>query len=146
MPLSCLTNREIGRIIGTSEEVMKIQLRGAFDKLGVWSRLELAMYLASNGGKSWKAKPGVPAIGFPSGGGGRAGGFSARRLFMAQTLETKPMSQKNPVRVGLTRISFSPCLYHSEAESRLFGNESAAARARLRANCCKRFHERLDAG
>jgi DNA-binding CsgD family transcriptional regulator len=43
VPLSCLTDREIGRIIGTSEEVMKIQLRSAFDKLGVWSRLELAM-------------------------------------------------------------------------------------------------------
>jgi DNA-binding NarL/FixJ family response regulator len=46
-----LTNREIGRIVGTSEQVVKNHLRGAFDKLGVWSRLELAMYVASHGGK-----------------------------------------------------------------------------------------------
>ena len=48
-----LTNREIGRIIGTSEQVIKNHLRSTFDKLGVWSRLELAMYVASHGGKSW---------------------------------------------------------------------------------------------
>jgi DNA-binding NarL/FixJ family response regulator len=48
-----LTNREIGRIIGTSEQVIKNHLRSTFDKLGVWSRLELAMYVASHGGKNW---------------------------------------------------------------------------------------------
>lgn len=48
-----LTNREIGKIVGTSEQVIKNHLRSAFDKLGVWSRLELAMYVASHGGKSW---------------------------------------------------------------------------------------------
>ena len=48
-----MTNREIGRIVGTSEQVIKNHLRSAFDKLGVWSRLELAMYVASHGGKSW---------------------------------------------------------------------------------------------
>ena len=48
-----LTNREIGRIIGTSEQVIKNHLRSTFDKLGVWSRLELAMYVASHGGKVW---------------------------------------------------------------------------------------------
>lgn len=48
-----LTNREIGRIIGTSEQVVKNHLRSTFDKLGVWSRLELAMYIASHGGKAW---------------------------------------------------------------------------------------------
>ena len=46
-----LTNREIGKIVGTSEQVIKNHLRSAFDKLGVWSRLELAMYVASHGGK-----------------------------------------------------------------------------------------------
>src|SRR5271170_1806192 len=61
-----LTNREIGRIIGTSEQVIKNHLRSTFDKLGVWSRLELAMYVASHGGKSWNAKPGASPIGFPS--------------------------------------------------------------------------------
>lgn len=48
-----LTNREIGKIIGTSEQVIKNHLRSTFDKLGVWSRLELAMYVASHGGKNW---------------------------------------------------------------------------------------------
>jgi DNA-binding NarL/FixJ family response regulator len=46
-----LTNREIGKIVGTSEQVVKNHLRRAFDKLGVWTRLELAMYVASHGGK-----------------------------------------------------------------------------------------------
>lgn len=48
-----LTNREIGKIMGTSEQVIKNHLRSIFDKLGVWSRLELAMYVASHGGKNW---------------------------------------------------------------------------------------------
>lgn len=48
-----LTNREIGRLIGTTEQVVKNHLRTTFDKLGVWSRLELAMYIASHGGKNW---------------------------------------------------------------------------------------------
>jgi DNA-binding NarL/FixJ family response regulator len=48
-----LTNREMGKILGTTEQVIKNHLRGTFDKLGVWSRLELAMYVASHGGKSW---------------------------------------------------------------------------------------------
>jgi DNA-binding CsgD family transcriptional regulator len=30
-----LTNREIGRIVGTSEQVIKNHLRSTFDKLGV---------------------------------------------------------------------------------------------------------------
>jgi DNA-binding NarL/FixJ family response regulator len=47
-----LTNREIGNIIGTSEQVIKNHLRSTFDKLGVWSRLELAMYVAGHGGKN----------------------------------------------------------------------------------------------
>jgi DNA-binding NarL/FixJ family response regulator len=48
-----LTNREIARIVGTTEQVVKNHLRSTFDKLGVWSRLELAMYVASHGGKQW---------------------------------------------------------------------------------------------
>ena len=51
-----LTNREIGKIVGTSEQVIKNHLRSAFDKLSVWSRLELAMYVASHGGKNWRAE------------------------------------------------------------------------------------------
>ena len=54
-----LTNREIGQIVGTSEQVVKNHLRGAFDKLGVWTRLELAMYVASHGGKDRLTKAGA---------------------------------------------------------------------------------------
>lgn len=54
-----LTNREISRIGGTTEQVIKNHLRSIFDKLGVWSRLELAMYVASHGGKNWPERDGV---------------------------------------------------------------------------------------
>ena len=47
------TNPEIAVTLGTSEQVVKNQLRSVFDKLGVWSRLELALYIASNGGARW---------------------------------------------------------------------------------------------
>jgi DNA-binding NarL/FixJ family response regulator len=48
-----LTNREIARSIGTTEQVIKNYLRNTFDKLGVWSRLELALYVAGHGGENW---------------------------------------------------------------------------------------------
>ena len=48
-----LTNREIGKIVGIKEQVVKNHLRSAFDKLGVWTRLELAMYVADHRGKDW---------------------------------------------------------------------------------------------
>ena len=47
------TNPEIASVLGTSEQVVKNQLRSVFDKLGVWSRLELALYVASHGGARW---------------------------------------------------------------------------------------------
>jgi DNA-binding CsgD family transcriptional regulator len=47
------TNPEIATVLGCSEQVVKNQLRGVFDKLGVWSRLELALYIASHGGAGW---------------------------------------------------------------------------------------------
>ncbi|MBV8052729.1 MAG: response regulator transcription factor [Acidobacteriaceae bacterium] len=49
-----LTNREIATMVGTTEQVVKNYLRNTFDKLGVWSRLELALYVASHGGTEWK--------------------------------------------------------------------------------------------
>jgi DNA-binding NarL/FixJ family response regulator len=49
-----LTNREIAQLIGTTEQVVKNYLRTTFDKLGVWSRLELAMYIANHGGAGWR--------------------------------------------------------------------------------------------
>jgi DNA-binding NarL/FixJ family response regulator len=59
-----LTNSEIGKIVGTSEQVIKNHLRSVFDKLGVWSRLELAMYVANHGGKDSLPKPsaGIPWV------------------------------------------------------------------------------------
>ena len=57
-----LTNREIGRIVRTTEQVIKNHLRSIFDKLGVWSRLELAMYVASHGGKTWPAEDNAPHV------------------------------------------------------------------------------------
>jgi DNA-binding NarL/FixJ family response regulator len=48
-----LTNREIAKLIGTTEQVVKNYLRTTFDKLGVWSRLELALYVANHGGSNW---------------------------------------------------------------------------------------------
>jgi DNA-binding NarL/FixJ family response regulator len=44
------TNREIAKAIGTTEQVVKNYLRNTFDKLGVWSCLELALYVARHGG------------------------------------------------------------------------------------------------
>src|SRR5947208_15367978 len=48
-----LTNREIALAIGTTQQVVKNYLRNTFDKLGVWSRLKLALYVASHGGLKW---------------------------------------------------------------------------------------------
>jgi len=56
------TNPDIALALGTSEQVVKNHLRSVFDKLGVWSRLELALYVASHGGIRWaEGLPGVPA-------------------------------------------------------------------------------------
>jgi DNA-binding CsgD family transcriptional regulator len=48
------TNREIANVVGTTEQVIKNYLRNTFDKLGVWSRLELALYVAAHGGACWR--------------------------------------------------------------------------------------------
>ncbi len=48
-----LTNKDIARVLITSEQVVKNYLRTDFDKLGVWTRLELALYVASHGGANW---------------------------------------------------------------------------------------------
>lgn len=54
-----LTNRDIANRIHTTEQVVKNYLRNTFDKLGVWSRLELAMYVANHGGATWKDELGL---------------------------------------------------------------------------------------
>src|SRR6266576_1758949 len=54
-----LTNREIALAIGTTEQVVKNYLRNTFDKLGVWSRLELSLYVTSHGGLKWSEEFGL---------------------------------------------------------------------------------------
>jgi len=44
-----LRNREIGEVMGISEQDTKNRLRKIFDKLGVWSRLEVAMWVVDRG-------------------------------------------------------------------------------------------------
>ena len=56
-----LTNREIAKLVGTTEQVVKNYLRTTFDKLGVWSRLELALYIAGHGGAQWAQNMGLAA-------------------------------------------------------------------------------------
>jgi DNA-binding CsgD family transcriptional regulator len=48
-----LTNREIGKMIGTTGQVIKNHLRGTFDKRGVWNRLALAMVCRELRRKGW---------------------------------------------------------------------------------------------
>jgi DNA-binding CsgD family transcriptional regulator len=56
------TNREIANVIGTTEQVIKNYLRNTFDKLGVWSRLELALYVAAHGGAHWHDPASLPPV------------------------------------------------------------------------------------
>ena len=62
-----LTNKDIAGVLSTSEQVVKNYLRTAFDKLGVWTRLELALYVASHGGANWHAQLGPTALSPTSG-------------------------------------------------------------------------------
>jgi DNA-binding CsgD family transcriptional regulator len=39
-----LTNRDIAQALGTTEYVVKNHLRIIFDKLGLWNRVELALW------------------------------------------------------------------------------------------------------
>jgi DNA-binding CsgD family transcriptional regulator len=57
-----LTNKDIAAVLATSEQVVKNYLRTTFDKLGVWTRLELALYVASHGGANWQAQMASTAI------------------------------------------------------------------------------------
>jgi DNA-binding NarL/FixJ family response regulator len=57
-----MTNREIGATVGTTEQVIKNYLRVIFDKLGVWSRLELALYIANHGGDTWREAHSEPEV------------------------------------------------------------------------------------
>jgi DNA-binding NarL/FixJ family response regulator len=39
-----LKNAEIARAIGTTEPMVKNYIRGIYDKLGMWNRVELALW------------------------------------------------------------------------------------------------------
>ena len=39
-----LKNREVANAIGTTEHVVKNYLRAIYDKLGLWNRVELALW------------------------------------------------------------------------------------------------------
>ncbi|MGH9498754.1 MAG: response regulator transcription factor [Terriglobales bacterium] len=39
-----LTNREVAAAVGTTEYVVKNYLRAIYDKLGLWNRVELALW------------------------------------------------------------------------------------------------------
>lgn len=67
-----LTNKDIAGVLTTSEQVVKNYLRTAFDKLGVWTRLELALYVASHGGANWHVQLGNGLLS-PEAGWSRAG-------------------------------------------------------------------------
>jgi len=42
-----LKNKEVGEILGISEHVVKNYLRVIYDKLGLWNRVELALWYES---------------------------------------------------------------------------------------------------
>jgi len=46
-----LRNGDIAREIGTTEYVVKNYLRVIYDKLGIWNRLELALWHISRDGR-----------------------------------------------------------------------------------------------
>ena len=44
----CLRNRDIAEVMQISEQDVKNRLRVIFDKVGVWSRVELAMHVVEH--------------------------------------------------------------------------------------------------
>ncbi len=58
-----LSNKDIARLVGVSEQLVKNYLRTTFDKLGVWTRLELALYVAAHGGENWLGTLGISVTG-----------------------------------------------------------------------------------
>ena len=62
-----LTNREIAKIVGTTERVIKNYLRTAFDKLGVW---RAGARVGAVRGEPWRGRLGRSAHGGNRGGNG----------------------------------------------------------------------------
>jgi DNA-binding CsgD family transcriptional regulator len=81
-----LTNKDIAGVLLTSEQVVKNYLRTAFDKLGVWTRLELALYVAGHGGANWHVQRGNGLL--PSTPGWRTGAAEEPRRTGGQDSQT----------------------------------------------------------
>lgn len=54
-----LTNRDIAEAIGTTEYVIKNYLRVIYDKLGLWNRVELALWYEARQQERRKPNPGL---------------------------------------------------------------------------------------
>ena|SRR5438876_473273 len=69
-----LNNRDIAREVGTTEHVLKNRLRVIYDKLGMWHRLEVALWyegeVATKGNALAYSRtdntPRAPLLGVPS--------------------------------------------------------------------------------
>jgi hypothetical protein len=72
-----MTNKEVASLLGTSEQVVKNNLRTTFDKFGVWTRLELALYVAGHGGANWYSPLGSEGSSPSPGWGARPSGQAA---------------------------------------------------------------------
>jgi len=47
-----LTNREVAQAVGSTEHVVKNCLRVIYDKLGLWNRVELALWYEARAGRT----------------------------------------------------------------------------------------------
>ena len=113
-----LTNKDIARVLITSEQVVKNYLRTTFDKLGVWTRLELALYVASHGGANWHVQLGngllSPAAGWSASTGEEAVPFAdAGRKAAAALLEGRlkvasRATRANAIRPAYDRVELFP--------------------------------------
>ena len=92
-----LTNKDVAAVLRTSEQVVKNYLRTAFDKLGVWTRLELALYVAGHGGANWHLPPGnglLPASGGLSVPSGNESNTSAINMSAVKERHTEPNNER----------------------------------------------------
>jgi DNA-binding CsgD family transcriptional regulator len=48
-----LKNSEVAQIVGTTEHVVKNYLRTIYDKLGLWNRVELALWYEARRHEGW---------------------------------------------------------------------------------------------
>jgi DNA-binding CsgD family transcriptional regulator len=112
-----LTNKDIARVLTTSEQVVKNYLHTAFDKLGVWTRLELALYVAGHGGANWHVQLGNGLMA-PLAGWGVAAGDQGSAYPRA-----KEGQLQLPVAFPRNRVFGAQCSIRMTADNNL-GNDS----------------------